>query len=379
MHRSLLPATTRRTTSSSPRRSPIWRAPLRPGKLPAFDEALKYIRADARALRAELATCHDRARRRILHIQSEINLPEPALTPRTDPFTRPVYRHLAEQQWRHDGPLDLLMERLHQMHIIPDLLPALHPDMDLRVQFPDPARLRGPRTAHDRAREKAYAAVEPGRFLAVAQTLSPPRIAATVFHDDVRLYTLLMLDPDVPDESTGTYTTFLNWMQPNIPLSAARRISRVALLPSPQSTPAPAPTPAPDAALLAHPAFLALPHVPYIPPHPARGTPYHRYLLLMVPQPHVGPGRASASEAALETARLHFDLRAFLREHGMDVGRREGGGGGGAHMWRGVWTPEDAGVVSRVWAELGLPEPRYGRPPREDPYKAMKERRRYVV
>ena len=83
-----------------PLRSPIWKSPLRHGKLNAYDEALKYIRADAQTLRRELADLkhdfqeasardaragrsHDpealqryREKMRVLQVQSEINLPE---------------------------------------------------------------------------------------------------------------------------------------------------------------------------------------------------------------------------------------------------------------------------------------------------------------
>ena len=76
-----------------PRRSPIWKSPLRPAKVAAYDEALKYIRTDARALRREIAELktrfqHESARVDdaalaqyreklwVLEVQSEVNLPE---------------------------------------------------------------------------------------------------------------------------------------------------------------------------------------------------------------------------------------------------------------------------------------------------------------
>lgn len=45
----------------------------------------------------------------------------------------PSHRHLVEQRWRKDGDLDLLMERIHQMHLVPDVLPVLHPSLDLHL------------------------------------------------------------------------------------------------------------------------------------------------------------------------------------------------------------------------------------------------------
>lgn len=35
----------------------------------------------------------------------------------------------------------------------------------------------------------------------------------TLFHTDTRLYTLLMVDLDVPNPETQSFTTYLHWMQ----------------------------------------------------------------------------------------------------------------------------------------------------------------------
>lgn len=54
------------------------------------------------------------------------------------------------------------MERIWQMHVIPDLLPDLRPTVDLRVNFPEPP----PKSVYLRTRVKRkYKQVEPGIFL----------------------------------------------------------------------------------------------------------------------------------------------------------------------------------------------------------------------
>jgi large subunit ribosomal protein L35 len=114
--------------------------------LPAYDEALKVIEADSRALKKELgelqakinelegkpenaeelAQLKDKAR--IVEIQSEINLPwtrwqvSNALGLLLSSLrilsiswqliadmSKPVHRHLVEQRWREEGDLDLLV------------------------------------------------------------------------------------------------------------------------------------------------------------------------------------------------------------------------------------------------------------------------------
>lgn len=54
------------------------------------------------------------------------------------------------------------MERIHQMNVVPDLLPSLHPSLDLRINFPE----KPPQSVYLRTRVKRkYEKVEPGIFL----------------------------------------------------------------------------------------------------------------------------------------------------------------------------------------------------------------------
>lgn len=54
------------------------------------------------------------------------------------------------------------MERIHQMNVVPDLLPSLHPSLDLRINFPEGP----PKSVYRRSRMKRrYTHVEPGVFL----------------------------------------------------------------------------------------------------------------------------------------------------------------------------------------------------------------------
>lgn len=80
-------------------------------------------------------------------------------------------------------------------------------------------------------------------------------------------------------------------------------------------------------------------HTPYLPPHPGRGTPYHRYVLLLLP--HKDPNaKLSLPRGPLE--RNDFDIRSFAQDHALRMD------GGGAFMWRAVWDEES----SRIWREI---------------------------
>ncbi|KAL5535788.1 MRPL35 [Sanghuangporus sanghuang] len=349
-----------------------WNPPVKPGSLPVYDEALKLIKEDSLHLKKELKSVLARVqevekelqvlsgateggevekkvelerelgrlRKKIgtLEIQSEVNLPWVrwyAANGMAD-LTKPVYRHLVEQRWRNYGALDLLMERIHQMNVVPDLLPSLHPSIDLRISFPEPP----PHSTYLRTRtRRKYKPVEPGVYLLPEQTRRPPRMYTSVFHPETRYYTLVMVDADVPDPENKSFTTYLHWMQPNIALSAATcgQIPTIA-------------------------------HTKYIPPHPQRGSPYHRYCLFLLP--HVNASeKVHVPPPVSDEARVGFNLRAFCEEYGLDASL-----GGGAHIWREVWDETVSDIYQHT---LKLPEPHFGLPPRADPYADVKVLNKY--
>lgn len=331
-----------------------WNRPLAFGVLPAFDEALKVIKEDSIALKHEVKALEEAIAReketsqpdqhvllelenklRILEVQSEINFPQvrwKCANGMAD-MSKAVDRHLLEQRWRKEGALDLLMERIHQMKVVPDVLPDIHPSLDLRVNFPKVKSNTGLQATTSKA---VYEHVEPGVFLLPEQTVEPPKIYTTVFHPEERLYTLLMIDPDFPDETNQTFQTYLHWLQPNIPLSSV------------------SPSPLPNLNT----------HTAYIPPHPQRGTTYHRYTILLLPQHSRLPIHMVAKDK-----RAGFDVRAFMEKHGLDKNT------GGVHMWREVWS-EGVPVIYRDI--LKTAEPKFGRMPKADRYGDFRGKKRYV-
>jgi len=229
-----------------------------------------------------------------------------------------------------------LMERIHQMNVVPDVLPSLHPSLDLRLTFPEPP----PQSVYLRSRTKRqHRQVEPGVFLVSEQIRKQPKLYASIFHEETRLYTLLMVDPDVPDSENESFTTYLHWLQPNVPLSCATRSIEI-----------------PEA------------HTPYIPPHPQRGTPYHRYVLLLLPQP--SPTESISIPTLSDVDRLRFNVREFTTQYGLD-----GSTGGGVHMWRQVW---DEGVSQIYATVLRREEPKFAVPPKPDRYADIRGARRYI-
>lgn len=110
-------------------------------------------------------------------------------------------------------------------------------------------------------------------------------------------------------------------------------------------------------------------HTAYVPPHPQRGSPYHRYVCLLLPQPALAPEGYTRVGSALaarqgnvhptsqrldipvvkEEERRGFDVRTFMDRWGFE-GRR----GGGAHMFRQVWDEDVSGIYKDVLSEWFL-------------------------
>ena len=97
-------------------------------------------------------------------------------------------------------------------------------------------------------------------------------------------------------------------------------------------------------------------HTRYIPPHPQRGSPYHRYVTLLLPQPPISKYSLTTAARASGPTSVHldipvvpdetrhgFDIREFTRTWGLDASS-----GGGAHMWREVWDHDVSAIYRDV-------------------------------
>ena len=102
-------------------------------------------------------------------------------------------------------------------------------------------------------------------------------------------------------------------------------------------------------------------HTCYIPPHPQRGSPYHRYVCLL-PQPPLessgyiltGAYRATTITSVeldipivLDQERLGFNIRKFTSQWNLD-----GTKGGGVHMWGEVWDDDVSHIYKDILGKL---------------------------
>lgn len=134
-------------------------------------------------------------------------------TPEADDLSQPVYREYARKKWaEHDRMVT--MQRMEQLHMIPDTLPTVEPTADVKVKFP-----------HNADAEFALW-VEPGTVLPGFAVAQPPTVQIRQF-DDIEpdtLYTVAMVNPDTPDVAANSFLTTLHWGLANVLLPDAQGI-----------------------------------------------------------------------------------------------------------------------------------------------------------
>jgi large subunit ribosomal protein L35 len=91
----------------------------------------------------------------------------------------------------------------------------------------------------------------------------------------------------------------------------------------------------------------------YIPPHPQKGTKYHRYTLIAYEQPNEGQDKVDIKVES----RDHFDVKSLAQAHSLKPT--------GATFFRQEWDAS----VSKIYNEiLKQTEPVYGKPPKVQRY-----------
>ncbi|EGG01869.1 uncharacterized protein MELLADRAFT_117698 [Melampsora larici-populina 98AG31] len=292
---------------------------VRPGVIPAYDEAIAFLKQNSKQLELKLGELQlklkenpndENLKKTItkLEIESQINDVNVRVRHKAGlgDMSKAVYRHLKEKEWREAGRLGRLMETVHRLRVFPDILPAIAPTADLRANFQNTP-------------------ISVGTFISASKSITPPTIRVQVFHPEGELYTLMMVDPDVPDPSNQSFTPYLHWLVPNLPISA---------------------TSSPELAI----DETNLTQLSYIPPHPARGSSLHRYTLLLFKQ-------SSKLDSLPELNRLGFSARDWIQSTNMQAS--------GVISWTCKWREQESKLISNIYKNhLNIPEPYYGRTPK---------------
>lgn len=215
-------------------------------------------------------------------------------------MSEPVYRHLAEEDWKSYDML-ILMQRLETLKVIPDTLPTLEPTAKVDLQFPGFINKW----------------IVPGTVLPCAVATRPPLIKVQEFEEIKKdsLYTVVIVDPDTPDLANDSFTTSLKWAISNVPLSNVNTVVD---------------------------ADKATELIPYLPPTPEKNTGNHRFAVWVFRQ----TADAISTEAAQPLIqREGFDIRQFASELGLQAV--------GAHVWRSKFDRTSDEVREKYGLEAG--------------------------
>jgi large subunit ribosomal protein L35 len=285
------------------------------GVNPAYDAALAYLSKHTSTIlaQAESIRTSSPAEAERLEVQALINDPATRRafkeTGGKGQMDQAVMRYLAQQAWRKEGGLDLLMQRIHQMGVVPDVVPTVSSGRGTSNVQPMTLRVGG-------------AVVEPGSILSTDNLSSTPEITVQLLRSTPETtYSLFIIDADAPSHETHSYAQRLVAWKTGIPLSVTD--GHVNLLA----------------------ADIGTVRVPYTQPAPEKGTGKHRYVVVVLPDPQ--------EELPYPAEERSFDLRAYLAATGQSSADIAA-----ITMFRSAWSSGVEGV------EYGKPpmEARFGYP-----------------
>ncbi|KAI9295175.1 PEBP-like protein [Neoconidiobolus thromboides FSU 785] len=222
-----------------------------------------------------------------------------------------VYQHMLEKQWKNEQS-KVVLQRLTQMYVIPDVLkPDVSLNFDLSLSFKDKAQC--------------------GQILDCETVMKEPEVKATLLHEDTRLYTLVLTDPDSPNEANKTYRECIHWMVSNIPLNSnSKKID------------------------LSQGTVVA----DYLPPHPQFNTNYHRYTAVLLEQKNpIEIEKVPSHEFGKEVNEKRFlSVRDLIEKNQLQVCAAS------------FFRCKHDNTVSTIYKDvLGLSEPEYGPKPNVNP------------
>lgn len=213
----------------------------------------------------------------------------------TGDLSKPIYRFLADKEWRK-YKRNVLVQRITQMSIIPDVLPVLDPIVNVDLAF-------------------GNRAVQPGEFVDSRVSEMPGRLKIQVYNKGERYLTIAVVNPDVPNVAKDGFDYRCHFLACNIKVS-----------PTEGSVPL---------HQLSQDEQIVL---PWLPAYTQKGAPYQRMSIIVLEQ---GDGqRLDAAALKSKTERDGFILRSFVDRHSLKPV--------GANLFRSQYDEGTAGVMQRA-------------------------------
>jgi large subunit ribosomal protein L35 len=211
-------------------------------------------------------------------------------------MSKPIYRFLADRKWR-EYRRKILVQRITQMNVVPDVLPHCEPTVDTKLYF--------------NSRQ-----VQPGDFVESKNSTSAPKLDVQLFERGEKLVTIAVVDPDVPNVEADSFDYKMHYLAVNVPISAVN--TKV------------------DLSQLSADSQVVL---PWLPPVAQKGSPYHRLSVFIMEQKDSQPLDFAAVKAK-ETDRDNTLLRTLqARYHLKAIG---------AHLFRTQWDDSTLEVMKQI-------------------------------
>ena len=157
-------------------------------------------------------------------------------------MNKPIYRHLADLKWRsHER--EILVQRITQMNVVPDVLPAIDPKASVNLSF------RGSKVPH-------------GDFVFASNSEKPPTLRIQSYEKGTKLVTIAVVTPDVPNVKKDGYDYRCHFLAANVMISPTR--TNV------------------DLGSLSKKASVIQ---DWLPPYSQKGAPYQRLAVVVLEQP----------------------------------------------------------------------------------------------
>ncbi|KAF9426258.1 hypothetical protein BGZ94_006761 [Podila epigama] len=234
-------------------------------------------------------------------------------------MSKAVFRYMKSKQFTRET-LPVIQQRVTQMFVTPDLLPPFTPSANVQLDFGSGSSTKIPPGTPSGANY-----FETGSFLLPGKTVKEPKINVESFHPEQKYYTIALVDSDMPDAENQSFKQQLHWLISNVPLSAVETEVSTA-----------------NANVV----------LPYLPPHPPKGTQYHRYTMLLAEQPNDGQDKV---EIKKEDVTRETTVKELCSQFKLNVK--------GLTFFRQVWDKD----VTRIYKDiLQQDEPIYGKQPKTD-------------
>ena len=220
-------------------------------------------------------------------------LPTPIILTVAGDLNKPIYRFLAERKWR-EYRHKIQVQRIETMRVVPDVVPTCELEVDIRMFF-------GRRQ------------ISPGDFVDSSVSENPLNLSVQSFTRGVRLVTIAVMDPDVPNLETDRFESRCHFLATNISITPTTPIVDFAKLP--------------DTSVV----------LPWLPPHAQKGSPYHRMSVVVLEHKDNIPLEKEALSNMF--TRETFNIRNAISRFSVKPI--------GSALFRTRWDDDMAGVMAR--------------------------------